>query len=138
MTSYRMASSSSRWASRLSSAWRRSRWRLYVQTQTLTCHSRPSGAMSADGIGRLRRVTARDARNLAARVMNEPGWMIEQESGEPGSRVFPLAGPPVPAHGGDELLAVLVLQVSDALTPRPLCRRIAADRLLLRSYDAQR
>src|SRR5215475_3227441 len=137
MISYRTVSSSC-CASRLSSAWRRSRWRLYVQTLTLTCNSRASRAMSADGIRRLRRVTARDASDLAARVMNEPDWMVLQKSNERGNRGFPLARSHMLADSIHELLAVPVLHVFDALTQRPLRRGIALHRVALCPHDVQR
>src|SRR5215831_1780597 len=104
----------------------------------LTGHSRPSRAMSADGIGRLRRVTARDARDFAARVLNEADWMIAQESDERGNRVFPLARAHLLAHGVHYLVAVRLLRVSDALTQRPLCLRIASHRVSLCPDDIER
>src|SRR5215470_17932733 len=137
MISYRTASSSC-CASRLSSAWRRSPWRLYVQTFTLTCHSRPSRAKSADGIGRLRRVTARDAEDLAARMLGESGRMVAQESDERGNRTLPLASPQLLAHGVHDLLAVPVLPVSDPLPKGPLCAWVALDGVALSAQDRQR
>src|SRR5215470_5354226 len=105
MISYRTVSSSC-CASRLSSAWRRDWWRLYVQTLTLTCNSRPSRAKSADGIRRLRRVTARDAEDLAARMLGKSGGMVAQESDERGNQTLPLASAQLLAHGVHDLHAV--------------------------------
>src|SRR5262249_11152759 len=94
--------------------------------------------MSADGIGRLRRVTARDASDLAARVMNEPEWMVLQEADERRNRGFPLSGSHLLADSVYELLAVPVLRVSDALTQRPLRRGVAPYRVALCPHDVQR
>src|SRR5215467_2331346 len=137
MISYRMVSSSC-CASRLSSAWRRSLERLYVQTLTLTCHSWSSRVMSTDGIGGLRAATECDATDLSARMVGESGGMIEQEADERGDRAFPLASAQLLAHAVHQLLAVHLLPDSDALTQRLLCRRVAPHDLPLRFHDIER